>query len=41
MVFDSTGRSEPLLLDESSSKNANINLLELKKEVEKSLVKNF
>ena len=35
MVFDSAGRSEPLLLDESSSKNATSNLLELKKEVER------
>jgi hypothetical protein len=35
MIFDSAGRSEPLLLDESSSKNATSNLLELKKEVER------
>ena len=35
MVFDSVGRSEPLLLDESSSKDTTYNLLELRKEVEK------
>jgi hypothetical protein len=35
MIFDSAGRSEPLLIDESSSKDATKNLLELKKEVER------
>lgn len=46
IIFDSAGRPEPLLIDESSSNDATNNLFELKKEVERkgrglSLVKIF